>query len=130
MVTTVFAPVMGMPMPFFGSLLTGASAWIYALVTGGLAAVLVWGFFRGEHWAWLGTLLLMGLAGLSAYLSFSGDGLIRTYEQMGIPPGQIEDMQAIGILSSLPWVMAVSVVAMLAFYVWLGRYFGDGEAAS
>lgn len=35
-----------------------------------------------------------------------------------------------GILSGLPWMMAVSLVALLAFYVWLGRYFGDGETAS
>ena len=129
MATIVFAPLMGVPMPLFGSLLTGVSAWVYALVTAGLAVILLRGFFRLERWAWLGTILLMGLAGLSAYVSFAGDGLIRTYEHMGVPPEQVEEMHAMGILSSVPWMMAVSLVAMLAFYVWLGRYFGDAETA-
>lgn len=122
------APLMGTPLPFFGALLTGSAAWIYALVTGAVAAVLVWGFFRRERWAWLGTLLLMTLSGLNAYVAFRGNGLARIYEAMDVPPEQLEEMQSLGLTIGLPWMMLASILVILGFYLWLGRYFGARQA--
>lgn len=126
----IFTPLMGMPLPFFGAVLSGVPAWIYAVVVGSLAALLARGFFRLERWAWLGTLLLMTFNGVSACLTFRGNGLARMYEAMNTPPEQLEAMESIGILTSLPWMMLVSILVMLGFYLWLGRYFVAGSSRS
>lgn len=128
-VGAVFTPLIGSPMPLFGALLTGPPAWIYAFAVAGLAAYLAWGFFRLESWAWLGTLLFMTFNGVSAYLSFRGDGLYRMYEGMNTPPEQLEAMESMGLMTSLPWMMLASIVVMLGFYLWLGRYFSANETA-
>ena len=130
MVSAAFGPLMGTPLPFFGQLLTGLSAWIYAVVFGGLAAVAVWGFFRLEHWAWLAAVLLMGVSGISAYVTFSGDGFLQMYEAMGMAPEELAEMQAIGLLRVMPPVLLVSLTVMLGFYLWLGRYFRGSDTVS
>ena len=122
-VPIVLTPVMGTPMPFFGEVLTGGRAWLYALLDGGLAAVLLWGHLRRERWAWIGALAFIAANGLSACLTFLGDGLYRLYEAMQVPPQQLEQMEALGILGSMPWLILVSMIGMLGFWLWMGRYF-------
>ena len=80
------------------------------------------------RWAWLGALLLVTLNGVSAYLTFRGDGLLEIYAALGTPPEQIEIMESIGILTTLPWMMLASVLVMLGFYLWLGRYFAAAQS--
>jgi len=125
----VFTPLIGTPMPFFGALLTGPPAWLYAFAMAGLAAYLARGFFRLESWAWFGALLFMTFNGVSAYLSFRGDGLLRMYEEMGTPPERLEILESMGMMTSMPWMVLASTVVALGFYLWLGRYFGGDRTA-
>lgn len=124
------APLMGAPMPLFGSMLTGGAAWLYAAASGGLAAFLAWGYFRFERWAWTGALAFLIFNSLNAWVSFRGDGMRRMYEVMQLPAEQIREMEAIGVLATMPWMMLATIVAMLGFWLWLGRYFRSRRAAA
>lgn len=126
--TAIFTPFSGGTTPFFGVLLTGPGAWIYALVFGVGGLVLAWGFFRRERWAWLGTMILGTVAVASGYLSFRGENLLRWFEAAEIPPEELEMMTKMGLMDLFPNMMLVSGVMMMGFYLWLGKYFpGEGS---
>ena len=123
----LFAPLLGTPMPFFGALLTGLLGWIYALAAGLVALALTAGFLRFDQRAWIGSLLFIGVAGISAYLSFRGDGLLEMYEAMGYTQEMIELIESLDLIRGLATMILLSVVVLLVFFGWLGRYFGGRQ---
>ena len=102
-------------------------AWLYVLVAASLAFVLVRGVFRRQRRASLGALVFIALNGLSAWLTFLGDGLLLLYDNMQVPTDQLEEMGSAGILSLAPWMALAATAAMLGFWLWLGRHFPAAE---
>lgn len=123
----VLTPAMGLGIPLFGRVVTGAGSWLVATALGVVAVALAWGLYRMQRWAWLGALTLTALNGLNMLITFRGDGLFELYEQMGMPADQLETMAEMGITRLMTPMMATTVLLMFGFYLWLGRYFGAGE---
>ena len=126
--TAIFTPFSGGTTPFFGVLMTGPGAWIYALVFGVGGLVLAWGFFRRERWAWLGTMIL-GMVGVaSSFVSFRGENLLEWLEAAEVSPEELEMMTKMGMMDLFPNLMLVWGILMMGFYLWLGKYFpGEGS---
>lgn len=129
--SAILTPWMGLGMPFFGSILSGGLSWLVVGIFAITTVVLAWGFFNLRRWAWLGALVFMAVNGLNGLLTFSGNGLLDLYERLEIPSEQLEMMQTMGLVRLMAPMMAVSLVLLLGFYLWLGRYFkaDAGEAA-
>ena len=125
----LFAPLLGTPMPFFGALLSGVPAWIYAIVTGLLSLALAAGMARYDRRAWIGSIVFVAAAGLSAYLSFRSGGILEMYAGMDYPEEQIRMIESFGLTRGFSTWMLAAVGAMLVFLVWLGRYFGERRPA-
>lgn len=119
----VLTPAMGFGFPLFGWIVTGAASWVVVILLALGSLACAWGLARLERWGWLGALGLSAFNGLNALVSFGGSGLIETYERMQMPPEQIEIMRQMGMTRWLTPMMAISIVLMLVYYLWLGRYF-------
>jgi hypothetical protein len=115
----------GAVCPWFGTLLDGAAAVLLVLVTAALFACLAWGTYKLKVWAWLGSIALIALWGASAFLTFHRVGIRELYERMGFAEEQLALMQKFGALEQmhLPWMVALSVGAYLAYLLYVGRYF-------
>ena len=118
-----FAPVLGMPIPFFGRLLTGVTGWLCAMGLGLLAAFLGLAYLRFERWAWIGSVVYVAATGLSAYLTFRRGGLAEMYEAMGYSDDELALIESMGNIGAFPTLVLVSVVLVTSFFLWLGRYF-------
>lgn len=123
------APLVGAPVPFFGALLTGVPAWIYSLIAGLAALVLALGFLRFDRRAWIGSVVYVAAVGVSAFLSFRGRRLLSVYESMGYPPEQIEMMESFDLTRGFGTMVLLTVLLLVVYFAWLGRYFGDREPA-
>ena len=120
---SLITPVMGLGVPLFGWIAKGVWAWIVSAAFGLASAVLAWGFFNLRRWAWLGALGFTVLAGLNGLVMFWGNDGLDFYEQMQLPPEQVDMMQEMGFAGWMAPTMAVTLLSMLGFYFWLGRYF-------
>lgn len=121
---SVVTPAMGLGVPLFGWIATGAAAW---LIAGGFSlasAVLAWGFFHRRRWAWLGALANTVLGGANGLLMFRGG---KFYEQMQLATDQLEMINEIGLTRVMTTMMAAMMLIWFGFYLWLGRYFKAGE---
>lgn len=125
----LFTPAMGMGVPFFGAIATGAAAWVVAGIQGLGMLVLSWGMFRLQRWAWLGAIVLTALSGVSMLVTFAIRDLAEMYSEANMPPETLEMMNQMGFPGLMVPLWAVSLLAVIAFYVWLGRYFKSADPA-
>ncbi len=49
------------------------------------------------------------------------------YEGMGYPPEQVDLMESLDLTRGFSTMLLVSLLAILLFFAWLGRYFVDRE---
>ncbi|OHB79899.1 MAG: hypothetical protein A2V98_19445 [Planctomycetes bacterium RBG_16_64_12] len=124
------APAYGAVFPWFGVLLEGPAALSLLLVDALLLACLAWGTYKLKKWAWLGTIALMALWGVSAIVTFSRVSIRVLYEKMSFPEEQFEIIEKSGLLEkmNMPWMMGIFCAAYLAYLLYVGRYFFSSTA--
>lgn len=110
-------------VPFFGIILTGIPAIIYAVFFSAIAAWGAWHLYQQRMQGWL------AIAGLSVVgmLSWGGmlvrGNLLEMYRVYGMSPEQLEQMKVFIDLMTSPAYLAVTLVSALAWigYLWLVR---------
>jgi hypothetical protein len=121
MLTSVGAPA----VPFFGVVLTGASAALTTLALAGLFGWLAVQWVVMKRSAWWTTVLLHVIAGLIAMVSLVRGDLSTVYAKMGVAPQQLQAMQfdTLG-RDPLLWLFVLGVwAAYLAILLRVRRYF-------
>ena len=117
----------GCGMPLFGVPITGPAGAIVILLITLVLACLAWGIYRLRMAAWWATLLFWILATLNAVVTFSRMNLMEMYEQMGMPPAQLEIIQKSGMVESMsrwgPWLCLLGGAAWLGYVFYVRRYF-------
>ncbi len=110
-VSVFVMPAYRFVMPFFGTLVVGASgAALWAAVLFACAAF-AWGTCRRQPWAWWGGLALTLVAAASSISTSARVGLVDFYRALDLPPDQL------AMLSSLPVPGPLAVIVLWAF-VW------------
>lgn len=103
--------------PFFGRWLSGMQGTVALVISIGWMALITWGNMQRYQWAWWGTLLLVGLFGLSCLITFPLSSYQEILAVMNFPPSEMDFLDGIpargyhfAILSGLPlvltWVVA------------------------
>ena len=123
--STVGILAYGAVVPWFGTPLTGPGALGVVVANAVLLGVFAWGTYKLKKWAWLGTMALLAVWGVSAIITFSRVSLLEMYEKMNFPEGQLELMQKYDMFEkmNLPLLMGISLAAYLAYLLYVGRYF-------
>ena len=106
--------------PFFGVFVTGVGAVVLMLIYGALMLAVAWGLYRlrmAAWWAWLATLVLMGIS--SAVTLWHTD-LAVLYGQMGMQPEVVARASMLGSTATL-WG-TFCVVPWLAWGLYVRRY--------
>jgi hypothetical protein len=121
-------------IPFFGRILTGASAVLGYLVLSALCAVLAVEVYRRRPAGWWGAVGLWAFGFVSALFFFGlgGPDIRELYEAMGMATPEMEAMGIYDIWRQ-PAVLVMMIVAWLGwfgFLIWLKRFFGPPEDLS
>ncbi|NLS95426.1 MAG: hypothetical protein GXX96_25075 [Planctomycetaceae bacterium] len=112
-------------IPFFGVILKGVPAVVVILGFILLFAYLAWAVYKLKMSAWVTTLLVYVLFGLSTIVTFSRVKMVDYYREIGLPEEQIEMVQRSGMLSrmNIPVMIGVGFVVIIAYMLWVRRYF-------
>ena len=123
--STIGVLAYGAVVPWFGTLLGGLGGLGVVLTNALLLGVFAWGTYKLKKWAWLGTMALLAVWGVSAVITFSRVSLLEMYEKMNFPEAQLELMQKYDMFEkmNLPLLMGISLAAYLAYLLYVGRYF-------
>jgi len=123
--STIGVLAYGAVVPWFGTLLSGVGGLGVMVANTLLLGVLAWGTYKLKRWAWLGTMALIAVWGVSAVVTFSRVSLLEMYEKMNFPEAQLEVMQKYGMFEkmNLPLLMGISLAAYLVYLIYVGRYF-------
>jgi len=115
----------GAVFPWFGTLVDGAAGLSLLLVSTLLLALLAWGTYKLRVWAWLTTIVLMAVWGVSAVVTFSRVSMLELYERMNFPEEQLQILQKYGMIEkmNMPWMIGATLAVYLAYLLFVGRYF-------
>lgn len=120
----LYLPMSGGVLLIYGVLLKGPVALLAAMAMTAAFAWCAWGVWRLDVRAWWVALILW--LGLSAggMLAFDPDKQRLLYEEMGIPPEQVELIaeQALPMSAMIP-MMALGLLAWLAFFLYCKQSF-------
>jgi hypothetical protein len=118
--------------PLFGTLLTGAPAFLGILVSAALSGVLAWGVYhrRPAYWWAVVAFFILGCVNGSLLLLQGSAGMRRLYEAT-MSPAQLQQIDRLGITAiySSPGMLTVVALGWLgafAYLIWTRRFFtGD-----
>jgi hypothetical protein len=115
--------------PLFGTLLTGAPAFLGFLVSAALSGALAWGVYHRRPAAWWAAVVFFILSCVNGALLLRGGGagIHGMYEAM-MPPAQLQRMDRMGLaeIYSSPAMLAFIAVGWLGafcFLIWTRRFF-------
>jgi hypothetical protein len=129
--TMIFSVCCGGVIPFFGILLKGVPGALVILGVTLLFAYLAWATYKLKMGAWWTTLAVYGVLGISTIVTFSRINMMEFYREMDVPEQQLELMRKSGMVErmNMPLMMGVSFAVLVAFMLWVRRYFVAGSAA-
>lgn len=112
-------------LPFFGVFLTGVAG---TVGYGVLAAISAWSaraFYRLDFRGWWLIAGSFSLFTVSNIVTYSRHDLMEVYRLMGYPETQIELMKQMSFLNSstMNWGMGLFLVPVVAYLIYLRRYF-------
>jgi hypothetical protein len=111
-------------VPFFGTILSGASGAVVILLNMSVQGLLAWSFYKLRIKAWWGVVLLLSAWALSMIITFSRLPLIALYEKTGMPDAQLEIIRELSMShSGLLLLGAATMIPYLAFLLYTKRYF-------
>jgi len=112
-------------IPFFGTVLSGITGAIAAVVLCLILVWTAWGLYRLDSKAWWAALLIFSGWAISAFITFSIVSTETYYEKAGMTEQQMEQIRRFDFLSnpSMKWAMLLWVVFALAYLFWIRRFF-------
>ncbi|ACB75440.1 hypothetical protein [Opitutus terrae] len=129
MVMTI--PLYGRAFPFFGMIITGAPALVlfgaFAVFCGAAAR----GLYRLQPWALWSYAVVVVVFAINSAVTFTGGGLMRYYEAIGLPEAQLKQIEAMKLLQtdSLIWFGTAAALVFLGYLIWLRKYFTTAPTA-
>lgn len=119
--------ISGNVTPLFGVFLSGLAGTAVMLLIALLMAYLAWSTYRLKMAAWWG-MLLVGIAGaVNTLFMFSGNTLMTIYQNVKMPPEQLEAMRKYGFFEMMsrwgPWMSLAGGTAWLGYLLYVRRYF-------
>jgi len=121
----VLMPVYAVIVPFFGTVLTGAPAWIIMVLCTAACVWLTWSTYRLEPGAWWASVVLVSVASLSAMVTFVRVSPAEFYAASRIPSEQLALLHQGGL--DRPWVVLGIVfltwASFVAYMVYVRRFF-------
>lgn len=110
-------------VPFFGIILTGIPAMIYAVILGAVAVWGAWHLYQQRMQGWLAIAGLSVVGMLSWGFTLLRGNLLEMYQAYGTPQVQLEQMKLFtGLLTSPAYVVAMLVsVLVWVGYLWFVR---------
>jgi hypothetical protein len=128
---SLFSLVYGVA-PFFGRILTGATAAAVILLIAVRSALLTRGTYRLRMWSWWGAVTLVVIGSLSSVITFSRHSMVDFYRVMGFSEQQLEMIAAYDIWREsnlVLWTVACAAVS-LGYLFYIRRYFGTASAGA
>ncbi len=124
--------ITGVAFPLFGYIITGWMAQLLWLGFGSLTLYITCGLYHLKHLAWLASMGLLLLFGLSTVFTFTRRDLIELYRASGFPEWQLEQLAANPMLQSnlLMWTSAIGLIFWGGYLVYVRRYFVAGKSST
>jgi len=117
-------------IPFFGTILTGITGAVVALVGMLLFGYVAWGLYKLRIKAWGCAVILIILWALSTGITFSRVGMLDVYEKMNFPEQQLEIMKQCDMPegSTMALFFGLWVVGLLVYLLYTKKYFASPSA--
>jgi hypothetical protein len=114
--------------PLFGRFVTGPAAIAALLAVAAVFGWLAWGAYRLKSWAWWGAAFVWTLWAGSMVWTFTSLGYSEFYRQAGYSPREVDMMMRYSgqMEDSTVWMIALSNVAMIAYLLYVRKYFVAG----
>jgi hypothetical protein len=109
--------------PVFGFFVSGAACSALMFLIAALLLYLGWGLYRLRLSAWWIALGFQGLHFISNAVTFWRGGLETWYAKMGYGQNTAAATARILQMSAYKWLMALCIVALFAWFIWIRRYF-------
>jgi hypothetical protein len=111
-------------IPFFGTILTGASGAVVVLMNMSILGLLAWHIYRLSLRAWWGVVLFNVIWGLSTLITFSRVPFTELYEKMAIFDEHVMMMSGSVMSNSRLLIISLgSFVVYIAFLLYTKRFF-------
>lgn len=125
-------PLAGMAvLPFFGALLTGWLAAVLCIVLGLVWLWAAWRLYRRDLAGWWIVVGSVVLFSLSSVLTYSRHSISELYTLMGYSEAQMALMREYALPQwFMTWGVLAWVLPVLAYLLYIRRYFGPSTAAS
>jgi hypothetical protein len=123
-VSMLWAGLYNWVVPFFGTILSGATGAVVILLNMSVQGLIAWSYYKLRIEAWWGVVLLHSAWALSMIITFSRLPLIALYEKTGMPDAQLEIMREVSRSNpSLLLIGAATMIPYLAFLIYTKKYF-------
>jgi len=121
----IFPLAYGGVMPCFGALVSGLPGTLLAMGLAGLSLWIGWMWYRLKAIGWWALAATMIVFSLSNIITFSHLDIVELYQKMGFPQAQIDLIRRQGLISSrfMVWNSLVWLAPMLGYMLWAKRYF-------
>jgi MFS family permease len=120
----LYLPASGGLFMAFGLILKGATALLAALALAAISAWCAWRVWQLDLRGWWATLIFWLGIGTANVMMFDPDRQRLLYQEMGLPPEQVELVTAQAFpLKAMAPMMAISLLALLAFLLYLRQFF-------
>ena len=130
----VFVPVSlgtyGWPVPVFGTIVYGAPGLAIVAASMLLLAYISWGVYRLDLRAWWCAVALATVWCLSSGMTFTHTRLVKFYDNMELPPKQMESVRRMAE-SMDPWMVpmcALWLLVLLGYLLYIRRFFQKSAA--
>ncbi len=121
----IFPLAYGGAMPFFGTIVSGLPGTLLAMGLAGLSLWIGWMWYRLKVIGWWALAATMIVLSLSNIITFSHLDIMELYQKMGFPQAQIDLIRQQGLISSrfMVWNSLVWIAPMLGYLLWVKRFF-------
>jgi len=121
----IFPLAYGGLMPFFGTIVSGLPGTLLTMGLAGLSLWIGWMWYRLKVIGWWALAATMIVLSLSNIITFSHLDIVELYQKMGFPQAQIDLIRRQGLISSrfMVWNSLVWLAPMLGYMLWAKRYF-------
>jgi len=128
--TPLYLPMSGGLFLIYGVLLKGAVALFAAVAMAAASAWCAWRIWQLDVRGWWAALIFWLGLGAGGVLAFDPDKQRLLYEEMGIPPEQVELLaeQALPMSAMIP-IMTLGLLALLAFFLYCKQFFTGAPEA-
>ena len=111
-------------MPFFGMFLSGWPGTMFCLGMAAIWGLAAWWLYRLDRRGWWLIVIALCAFVVSGALTYARHDILEMYRLMGIPEGQLKDMQKTGMLTGnlMGWMMLIWLAPLRGYLLYIKKF--------